>query len=50
MKKRTFRNKNIVASPSNKIENIVSTIGCQTAKSGNGNKSFNLKIKVKNGN
>ena len=40
---------NVLESPSAKIDSIVGAIGCQTVKSGNmGNKSFNLKIKLKN--
>lgn len=40
---------NVLASPSAKLDSIVNAIGCQTVKSGaNGNKSFNLKIKLKN--
>ncbi|CDW81575.1 UNKNOWN [Stylonychia lemnae] len=51
---RLFRKQNIFASPetgslSNNIDNIVNGIGCQTTKSGGAtNKSFNLKIKLKN--
>jgi hypothetical protein len=40
---------NVLESPTTKIDSIVGAIGCQTVKSGNvGNKSFNLKIKLKN--
>ncbi len=41
---------NVLASPSEKLDSIVNAIGCQTVKSSgaNGNKSFNLKIKLKN--
>jgi len=40
---------NLFASPSNNLEDVKSAIGCHTAKSGGvGNKSFNLKIKLKN--
>lgn len=49
LQKRIFRMNNVLASPSNKIDSIVNAIGCQTVKSGGfGNKSFNLKIKLKN--
>lgn len=51
---RIFRKPNIFASPgtgslSTNIDNVINGIGCQTTKSsGAGNKSFNLKIKLKN--
>ena len=48
--KRIFRKSNLFASPLNaNIESVKNAIGCQTSKSGGlGNKSFNLKIKLKN--
>jgi hypothetical protein len=49
LQKRIFRMNNVLASPSAKVDSIVNAIGCQTVKSsGIGNKSFNLKIKLKN--
>lgn len=52
LQNRIFRKNDNFASPTNNndnIENIISTLGCQTVKSRDeGKKSFNLKIKLKN--
>jgi hypothetical protein len=50
LQQKIFRSKDIFASPQTNIETVIGAIGCHTSKSGGGfgNKSFNLKIKLKN--